>query len=132
MAAAHSRADGFQGYGFEPPIPAVQKDWLAILRFDTEANLQSSLASPARLKLLGEANEFTDEVHLRVARIGFDEWFQTAASGARVPAWRQNMLVLSLLYPVVFLFGAWVQTPLLSRTLGMSSGWRCLPATLPA
>jgi antibiotic biosynthesis monooxygenase (ABM) superfamily enzyme len=119
MAAAQTRAAGFQGYRFEPPIPGVQEDWLAILRFDTEANLQSWLASPARLALLGESNEFTAEVHLRIARTGFDQWFQVAAASGGPPAWRQNMLVLSLLYPVVFLFGAWVQTPLLSRMFGM-------------
>jgi uncharacterized protein len=119
MAAAQARANGFQGYRFEPPVPGVQEDWLAILRFDTEANLQSWLASPARHKLLGEANEFTDEVHLRLARTGFDQWFQVAGAAARAPAWRQNMLVLSLLYPVVFLFGVSVQTPLLMQVFGM-------------
>jgi antibiotic biosynthesis monooxygenase (ABM) superfamily enzyme len=119
MAATQARAGGFQGYRFEPPIPGVQEDWLAILRFDTEANLQSWLASPARLKLLGEANEFTAEVHLRLARTGFDQWFQVAGATGGSPAWRQNMLVLSLLYPVVFLFGAWVQSPLLSKVFGM-------------
>jgi len=30
-----------------------------------------------------------------------------------LPAWKQNMIVLLLLYPVVFLFGTLVQTPLL-------------------
>jgi uncharacterized protein len=119
IAAAQSRAAGFQGYRFEPPIPGVQEDWLAILRFDTEANLQTWLASPARQKLLGESGEFTEEVHLRLARTGFDQWFQLGEGTGRPPAWRQNMLVLSLLYPAVFLFGAWVQTPVLSKTFGM-------------
>jgi uncharacterized protein len=31
---------GFQGYRFEPPIPGVQESWLAIVRFDSDANLQ--------------------------------------------------------------------------------------------
>ena len=35
------------------------------------------------------------------------------------PAWKQNMVVLLLLYPVVFLFGLWVQTPLLMRAAGL-------------
>jgi hypothetical protein len=38
IAAAQSKAPGFQGYRFEPPVPGVQDDWLAILRFDTETN----------------------------------------------------------------------------------------------
>ncbi|MBA3812585.1 MAG: hypothetical protein H0X27_13275 [Caulobacteraceae bacterium] len=32
------------------------------------------------------------------------------------PAWKQNMVVLLLLYPVVFLFGLWVQKPLLIKS----------------
>ena len=52
IAAAQSKAPGFQGYRFEPPMPGVQDDWLAILRFDTEANLQAWLDSPERQKLL--------------------------------------------------------------------------------
>jgi antibiotic biosynthesis monooxygenase (ABM) superfamily enzyme len=42
------------------------------------------------------------------------------AGGTRGPAaWKQNMLVLLMLYPVVFLFGIMVQTPILSRRLGL-------------
>src|SRR5262249_40317963 len=41
IAAAQSKAPGFQGYRFEAPVPGEQEDYLAILKFDTEANLQS-------------------------------------------------------------------------------------------
>jgi len=120
IAAAQSKAPGFQGYRFEPPIPGVQNDWLAILRFDTEANLQAWLDSPERRKLLEEAAPFTEEFHARIARTGFDQWFSLGA-GERgsPPVWKQNMLVLLMLYPVVFLFGAFVQTPLLTRRAGL-------------
>ncbi len=120
IAAAQSKAPGFQGYRFEPPVPGVQEDWLAIVRFDTEANLQAWLDSPERHKLLQEAAGFTEEFHARIARTGFDQWFPGAAGGAPPPAaWKQNMLVLLMLYPVVFLFGLTVQTPLLMRSLGL-------------
>jgi uncharacterized protein len=119
IAAAQSKAPGFQGYRFEPPIPGVQEDWLAILRFDNEANLQAWLDSPERQKLVEEAKPFTEEFHARIARTGFDQWF-TLPPGQSAPAWKQNMLVLLMLYPVVFLFGAWVDKPLIS-------GWANLP-----
>jgi antibiotic biosynthesis monooxygenase (ABM) superfamily enzyme len=119
IAAAQSRAPGFQGYRFEPPIPGVQEDWLAIVRFDTEANLQAWLDSPERKTLLREAEPFTEEFHARIARTGFDQWF-TPAAGAPAPAvWKMNMLVLLMLYPVVFLFGLLVQTPLLTGRAGL-------------
>ena len=43
IAAAQSKAPGLQGYRFEPPVPGVQEDYVAILRFDSEANLQAWL-----------------------------------------------------------------------------------------
>jgi antibiotic biosynthesis monooxygenase (ABM) superfamily enzyme len=120
IAAAQTRAPGFEGYRFEPPIQGVQDDWLSVLRFDSEANLEKWLASPERLQLLEEAKLFTEEFHTRVARSGFEQWFQTGADkSASPPAWKQNLIVLLLLYPVVFLFGTFVQTPLLSKGLGL-------------
>ncbi len=114
IAAAQARSAGFQGYRFEPPIPGVQDDWLAIVRFDTERNLQAWLDSPERQSLLQEAAPFLEEFHARVVRTGFEQWFPAAADAGSAPAaWKQNMIVLLLLYPVVFLFGLWVQTPLL-------------------
>jgi antibiotic biosynthesis monooxygenase (ABM) superfamily enzyme len=95
-------------------VPGVQDDWLAIMRFDSEVNLQAWLDSPERQKLLEEANAFTEEFHYRIARTGFDQWFAAAAGGASaIPAWKQNMIVVLLLYPIVFLFGALVHTPVL-------------------
>ena len=120
IAAAQSKAPGFQGYRFEPPVPGVQNDWLAIVRFDTEANLQAWLDSPERQTLLQEATPFTEEFHARIARTGFDQWFPIAAPGTAAPAaWKLNMLVLLMLYPVVSIFGAFVQTPLLSVRAGL-------------
>ena len=120
IAAAQSRAPGFQGYRFEPPLPGVQDDWLAILRFDTEANLQAWLDSSERHRLLEEAKAFTEEYHARIVRTGFEQWFPLPAGATAVPpAWKQNMLVLLMLYPVVFLFGAFVQTLYLSGRAGL-------------
>ena len=85
IAAAQSRAPGFQGYRFEPPLPGVQDDWLAILRFDTEANLQAWLDSSERHRLLEEAKAFTEEYHARIVRTGFEQWFPLPAGATAVP-----------------------------------------------
>jgi antibiotic biosynthesis monooxygenase (ABM) superfamily enzyme len=120
VAVAQTHAPGFQGYRFEPPIPGVQDDWVAILRFDNEENLQRWLDSPARLALLKETDAFTAEFRTRVVRTGFEQWFQREASGQTPQAaWKQNMIVVGLLYPVVFLFGLYVQAPILMRWMGL-------------
>lgn len=113
IARAQAKSPGFQGYRFEPPIPGVQEDWVAILRFDSDANLETWLNSPERRKLLDEADAFTADVHTRTVRSGFDQWFQTGAGAPQPPVWKQNMLVILMLYPVVFLFGVWIATPIL-------------------
>jgi antibiotic biosynthesis monooxygenase (ABM) superfamily enzyme len=118
IAAAQSKAPGLQGYRFEPPVPGVQEDFVAILRFDSEANLEAWLASAERSKLLEEAEPLTEEFHTRMARTGFEQWFRDekgAPLGA--PVWKMNMLVLLMLYPIVFLFGVFVGTPLFSNAL---------------
>ena len=121
IAAAQSKAAGLQGYRFEPPVPGVQEDFVAVLRFDTEANLQAWLASPVRMKLIEEAAPLTEEFHTRLARAGFDQWFRDGAGpgAAPLPVWKMDMLVLLMLYPIVFLFGIFVGVPLFADKLGM-------------
>jgi antibiotic biosynthesis monooxygenase (ABM) superfamily enzyme len=117
IAAAQSKAAGLQGYRFEPPIPGVQEDYVAYLRFDTEANLNAWLESPERKKLLAEADAFTEEFHTRVARTGFDHWFGAVATpgAGPLPVWKMNMLVLLMLYPVVFLWSIYIGFPYLGK-----------------
>ena len=119
IAAAQSKAPGLQGYRFEPPVPGVQDDFVAILRFDSEANMQAWLDSPERKRLVEEAAPLTEEFHSRLTRTGFEQWFRDDAgeSAAPLPVWKMNMIVLLLLYPIVFLWGVCVGTPLLDKAL---------------
>jgi hypothetical protein len=55
IGAVQAMSPGFQGYRFEPPVPGVQNDWLTILKFDSEANLQTWLSSTERNNLLEQA-----------------------------------------------------------------------------
>jgi uncharacterized protein len=119
VAAAQSKAAGLQGYRFEPAVPGVQEDFVAILRFNNEANLQAWLESPQRRQLLAEAEPLTVEFHTRMVHSGFEQWFRgVTPAGAPAPAaWKMNMIVLLTLYPVVFLWGLFVGTPLLTKQL---------------
>jgi antibiotic biosynthesis monooxygenase (ABM) superfamily enzyme len=111
IAAAQSKAPGLQGYRFEPPVPGVQDDFVAILRFDSEANMQAWLDSPEPL---------TEEFHTRMARTGFEQWFRDESGApSNASVWKMDMIVLLLLYPIVFLWGVVVGTPLLANKLNM-------------
>lgn len=115
IATAESTFPGFQGSKLEPPIPGVQEDWATISRFDSEEHLQAWLTSPQRQRLLDEAAAFGTESRVRMLGGGFGGWFSLGdGSGAAVPAtWKQNMVVLLVLYPIVFLYGRLVFDPLL-------------------
>ncbi|MCC7023658.1 MAG: antibiotic biosynthesis monooxygenase [Thermomicrobiales bacterium] len=119
IAAAQARYPGFQGFRINPPIPGVQDDWVTVLQFDNEADLNAWMTSPERQHLLEEAKAFTAETHSRTVRSGFSQWFRVDGGPALAPAWKQNMLVLLALYPVVFLFGFFVGGPLLGVRLGL-------------
>jgi uncharacterized protein len=118
IAAAQAHYPGFQGYRFEPPLPGVQENYVAILRFESEATLRAWMESPERRRLLEQAEELTDSVNTRFVRTGFSQWFPSEVR-TQAPAWKMNMIVLLLLYPVVFLFGLSIQTPLLIGTLNL-------------
>jgi antibiotic biosynthesis monooxygenase (ABM) superfamily enzyme len=122
IAAAQSRARGLQGYRFEPAVPGVQEDHIAILRFDSQANLDAWLKSAERKKLVEEAEPLTVEFHARTVQSGFEQWFREAASpGAPPPAaWKMNMIVLLTLYPVVFLWSVFFGLPVLTDRLHMN------------
>jgi antibiotic biosynthesis monooxygenase (ABM) superfamily enzyme len=118
IAVAQSKAPGLQGYRFEPAVPGVQEDCVAILRFDTEANLKAWLDSPERRKLIEEAEPLTEEFHARMVHAGFEQWFREAGgSGGPLPVWKMDMIVLLLLYPIVFLWGVWFGAPILQDKL---------------
>ena len=122
VAAAQSRAPGLQGYRFEPAVPGVQEDCVAILRFDSQANLDAWLNSVERKKLVEEAAPLTVEFHTRLAQSGFEQWFRDAApaGGPPLAAWKMNMIVLLTLYPVVFLWSVWFGMPILATKLQMN------------
>lgn len=119
IAVAESHYPGYVGSKLVPPIPGVQEDWLTIVEFDNDANLGRWLDSPERKQLLDASAAFTDDVQVRKVRTGFDAWFETKGVTVPPPAWKQNMLVLLVLYPVVFLFGLLVGTPFLSKQMGL-------------
>jgi antibiotic biosynthesis monooxygenase (ABM) superfamily enzyme len=120
ITAAQSRAPGLQGYRFEPAVPGVQEDHVAILRFDSEENLNAWLESPERRKLVEEAEPLTEEFHTRTVRAGFEQWFREVGDGAApLPVWKMDMLVLLMLYPIVFLFGVFVATPLFTNKFAL-------------
>lgn len=116
-AVAESNFPGFRGEKIEAPIPGVQDDWVTIISFDTDEHLNAWLNSPERKALVQEAEAFAPDFQLSTMRSGFETWF---TFGEKVglpppPGWKMNMVVLLAVFPIVFLFGYFVSTPLLIK-----------------
>jgi antibiotic biosynthesis monooxygenase (ABM) superfamily enzyme len=121
IAAAQSKAPGLQGYRFEPAVPGIQDNCVAILRFDSEANMHAWLNSPIRQKLVEESAPLTEEFHARIASSGFEQWFRDITPGNKpLPVWKMDMIVLLLLYPIVFLWGVFIGTPFLQNKFNLN------------
>ncbi|RFA09831.1 antibiotic biosynthesis monooxygenase [Subtercola boreus] len=112
ISAAEANFPGFQGHKIERPTPGVQEDWTVILSFDTDQNLAAWTDSPQRQKLLAEGEAFASNTRVSKAKYGFTFWSTDRPS--RLMIFKDNLLVLLVLYPIVFLFGYLISEPFLS------------------
>ena len=109
---------GYQGLQLQPPIPGLQDDWVSLLRFDTSEHLNAWLESDARRAALREVEPFVDQREQQVAT-AFAGWFTFGDAPGQVPPnWKQAMVVLLTLFPVVMLELLYL-SPLL-RSLNLS------------
>ena len=98
-----ARFPGYQGLQLQPPIPGLQDDWVSLLRFDTSEHLNAWLESDARRAALREVESFVDQREQQVAT-AFSGWFTFGDVPGQVPPnWKQAMVVLLTLFPVVML-----------------------------
>lgn len=113
--AAEARAPGFLRHKLERPVAGVRDDWIIILTFDTDENLNRWLGSPERRKLLKEGAKLKADFHLSRTAYGFDFWFRgdDAPKQSKSEIFKSNLLVLLVLYPIVYLWGFFVSHPLI-------------------
>jgi len=98
-----ARFPGYQGLQLQPPIPGLQENWVSMLRFDTAEHLNAWLESDARRDALQEVEQFIDKREQQVAT-SFSGWFTFGDAPGQVPPnWKQAMVVLLTLFPVVML-----------------------------
>ncbi|MGH2628973.1 MAG: antibiotic biosynthesis monooxygenase [Actinomycetota bacterium] len=103
--AEAARYPGFLGNEVIPPVPDVQDEWVTLLRFDTPEHLRNWLASDVRMRLVDEAAGLWDETRVEGFSGSFPGWFASGSTGpdraAAPPNWKQAMIVLLVLYPIV-------------------------------
>jgi antibiotic biosynthesis monooxygenase (ABM) superfamily enzyme len=98
-----AKCPGYRGLQLQPPIPGLQDDWVSLLRFDTSEHLNAWLESDARRAALQEVEPFIDQREQQVAT-AFSGWFTFGDTPGQVPPnWKQAMVVLLALFPVVMI-----------------------------
>lgn len=106
---AQARFPGYQGIYIQPPSDIQQDFWTTLLRFDTLGHLQDWLASSERLQLLQRAEALIDREESHQLMSSFAGWFPGGPEGVTIPAvWKQTMLVLLVLFPLVMLEMRWL------------------------
>lgn len=108
ISPVQSKFPGFLGYKLERPIPGIHDTWVTIMTFDSEEHLDAWLNSPERKKFIDVLDTLSSESYIQKTSRGFDFWFNTEKKQSSV--WKENMLVLLALYPVVFLL-SYIQNP---------------------
>ncbi|MET0428393.1 MAG: antibiotic biosynthesis monooxygenase [Microvirga sp.] len=102
MQAAQASFPGYMGTLIQAPISTGLPYWTTLVRFSTPAHLDAWLASADRKALLARGDAKASTWTSRRMQSGFAAWFPGGADDAP-PAWKQTMLVLLVLFPVVML-----------------------------
>ena len=105
--AEEIRQPGFLRRKIEPPLPGAGNEWIIVLTFDNEANLSQWLNSPERQNLLHKGRALKVAAHVSRTSYGFDFWFRSkdATSPGNWAILKNNLLVLLVLNPIVYLWG---------------------------
>ena len=95
---------GFRGVYVQSPAQAHGKNWITLLQFDTQENLDRWVASPERAEVVHEGNELIASIETHRLISPYAGWFAAFANSVEPPAvWKQTMLVLLVLFPIVML-----------------------------
>lgn len=94
---------GFQGVYIQSPRNGG-KNWITLLQFDTQKNLDNWLESPERHELLKNSGSAMISCETHRVLSPYAGWFASLAKKGDLPAlWKQTMIILLVLFPIVML-----------------------------
>lgn len=116
---AEANFPGFQGMYVQAPQKGHGRNWITFLQFDNQENLNRWLASEERETVLKEAKPLIESLESHRVISPYAGWFAKVSTGAKPPAlWKQTMLILLVLFPIVMLELKYL--PLLIGSLNLS------------
>ncbi len=107
MASIHqmeAKFPGFRGAYVQSPNDGRGRNWITLLQFDTNEHLEKWLASPERRDVLKGSEALVDSLEQHTVISPYAGWFSNISeSGTAPPNWKQAMIVLLVLFPIVVL-----------------------------
>lgn len=96
---------GFQRVYVQAPDQENGESWITLLQFDTAENLENWLTSKERKEVLLEGQKLIHSLETHEVVSSFAGWFPPDRTGLKgfPPVWKQTMLVLLVLFPIVML-----------------------------
>ena len=99
-----ARFPGYRGGFLRPPASENQHHWTTLVRFATPEQLDAWLDSGVRRELLREHELLAQSWEHHRLPSSFAGWFHPdVASGESPKSWKQSMLVVLMLFPIVML-----------------------------
>lgn len=98
---AEAKFPGFQRVLVQSPREEKNGPWITLLQFDTTENLDRWLQSDERRQILEEARTMVQSLESHRVTSPFAGWF--ANLSVPPPVWKQTMIILLVLYPIVML-----------------------------
>lgn len=99
---AEAKFPGFRGVYVQSPTPGSGVNWITLLQFYSPEHLDGWLHSPERQKVISEAQALISSMESHRMISPYAGWFASVGQkGALSPVWKQSMLVLLVLFPIV-------------------------------
>lgn len=106
IAEIHQEEAKFPGFiGVHVQAPSQGRNWITFLQFDTAQNLDKWLSSKEREKILSQSESMIESLDSHRVITPYAGWFSSIAKEGALPppAWKQTMVVLLVLFPIVML-----------------------------
>lgn len=96
---------GYEGVYTQAPKDEKNGNWVTILRFDSTEHLDQWLNSNERKEILKESESIVQDLQSHRLMGPFAGWFSNFAksTGESPAVWKQTMLILLVLFPIVML-----------------------------
>lgn len=141
---AEAKFPGFRGLYVQSPNHSGGSHWITFLQFDTPENLDLWLDSEQRQNILKESTPLISALESHRVISPYAGWFASIAKVGEIPAaWKQSMVVLLVLFPIVMLemwfLNPWLKGLNLSLATFIGNflsvgllAWPCMPLAIRA